>query len=48
MTFDNKGIQYRVLLDTNQNLFIVCDQNDLTEATGATIEEALRKFESTK
>ncbi|MCP8857860.1 hypothetical protein [Latilactobacillus fuchuensis] len=46
MTFDNNGTQYRVLLDTNENLFIVSGLTAGQEATGATIEEALQKFES--
>lgn len=45
MTFYSKELQYRVTLDTDLNIFIVCDQNDSNRvSTGVTIEQAVQEF----
>ena len=42
MVFTQQAIQYRVTLNTDENIFIVFDAtNDEIFATGATIEEAI-------
>lgn len=41
MVFNNQNFQYRITLDTKENLFIAIDaNNEMNTATGATIEEA--------
>ncbi|MEO1770194.1 MULTISPECIES: hypothetical protein [Enterococcus] len=46
MTFTRKNLSYRVTLDTEQNVFIIFDEQDERRfATGTTIEKAVAKLE---
>ncbi|WP_162840223.1 hypothetical protein [Enterococcus timonensis] len=43
MTFKNNLLEYRVMFDLANNLFIVLDKNDEAKsASGITIEQAVR------
>ena len=45
MVFNNQAMQYRVTLNTEENIFIVFDANNETlSAQGHTIEEAKTKL----
>jgi len=45
MVFTQQAIQYRITLNTDENVFIVFDaNNDTIFATGQTIEEAKNKL----
>ncbi|SPS04270.1 hypothetical protein [Latilactobacillus sakei] len=46
MTNNNQDTQYRIMLDTLTDQFIVTDSTQRVQATGNTIEQAFKQFES--